>query len=81
MGMRQDGRAKNDNGPEAANFNGVKTFTATMARDRDALGDRVTAWLRDDPRRKVVDTVVTQSSDESFHCLAITVFFWQPEAA
>ncbi len=79
MGMKQDGKAQNDNAPEV--FNGVKTFTATMARDREALGDRVTAWLRDDPRRTVVDTVVTQSSDESFHCLAITVFFWQPEAA
>jgi len=71
--------AKSEGSPSG--FNGVKTFTATMARDREALGDRVPAWLRDDPRRKVVDTVVTQSSDESFHCLAITVFFWQPEAA
>jgi hypothetical protein len=62
-------------------FNGVKTFTATMAHDREALGDRVTTWLRANKHRQIVDTVVTQSSDEAFHCLAITVFFWQADPA
>jgi hypothetical protein len=32
------------------------------------------------PAREVVDTVVTQSSDEAFHCIAITIFYWQPQA-
>lgn len=58
-------------------FNGVKVFSATMAPEREHLGDRVTAWLRDRPHVQVVDTVVTQSSDEAFHCLAITVFYWE----
>ena len=62
-------------------FNGVKVFSATMAQERENLGEKVTIWVREHPQCKVVDTVVTQSSDESFHCLAITVFFWQPEAA
>jgi hypothetical protein len=28
-----------------------------------------------------VDTIVTQSSDEAFHCLAITVFYLEDRAA
>ncbi len=56
-------------------FTGVKVFSATMAQDRDQLGEKVTAWLRANPQNKIVDTVVTQSSDEAFHCVAITVFF------
>jgi len=58
-------------------FNGVKVFSATMAPDRDNLGDKITSWLRDHPNCEVVDTIVTQSSDEAFHCLAITIFFWE----
>ena len=26
---------------------------------------------------KVTNIVVTQSSNEAFHCIAITVFYWQ----
>jgi hypothetical protein len=59
-------------------FNGVKIFSATMAKARDALGEQVTAWLSSVPDREVVDTVVTQSSDEAFHCIAITIFYRDP---
>lgn len=48
-----------------------------MAPDRDGLGDKVTAWLRNHPNVQVTDTIVTQSSDAAFHCLAITVFYWE----
>jgi hypothetical protein len=58
-------------------FNGVKVFSATMAQERDHLGERITEWLKERPKVKVVDTIVTQSSDESFHCLAITLFYWE----
>jgi hypothetical protein len=58
-------------------FNGVKVFSATMVADRDQLGEKVTAWIRDNPRCQVRDVIVTQSSDEAFHCVAITVFFWE----
>jgi hypothetical protein len=50
-------------------------FSATMQLDRDRLGGRVTEWLAANPSRAVVDVVVTQSSDQSFHCLAITLFY------
>jgi hypothetical protein len=62
-------------------FNGVKTFSATMAKGREALGEQVTAWLSSAPDREVVDTVVTQSSDEAFHCIAITIFYRDPQPA
>ncbi|MCG5052166.1 MAG: hypothetical protein KA712_04330 [Myxococcales bacterium] len=58
-----------------ARFNGVKVFSATMAQERENLGEKVTAWIRDHAECKIVDTIVTQSSDEAFHCLAITVFY------
>ena len=61
----------------SAQFNGVKVFSATMAPERDQLGEKVTAWLREHPHLNVVDTIVTQSSDAAFHCLAITVFYWE----
>ena len=60
-------------------FNGVKVFSATMAQDRDHLGEKITNWLKDHPNVKVVDKIVTQSSDEAFHCLAITLFFNMPQ--
>jgi hypothetical protein len=56
-------------------FDGVRTFSATMARDREMLGDKITDWIKDHPHEEIVDVVVTQSSDEAFHCLAITLFF------
>jgi hypothetical protein len=63
--------------PERLKFNGVKVFSATMAQERDQLGEKVTRWLEDHRKVKIVDKIVTQSSDEAFHCLAITLFFWE----
>lgn len=62
-------------------FNGVKIFSATMLADRERLGEKVTDWLQHHARYKLVDIWVTQSSDSSFHCLAITIFYFDPEAA
>lgn len=59
-----------------ARFNGVKVFSATMAQERENLGEKVSNWIREHQNCQIVDTVVTQSSDEAFHCLAITVFYW-----
>lgn len=54
---------------------GLKVFSATKARERDFLGETVTDWIRANPEFEVFDKVVTQSSDNEFHCLAITVFY------
>lgn len=56
-------------------FDGVKVFSATKARERESLGERLTEWLDKNSNLTVVDTVVTQSSDQEFHCLTITVFY------
>ena len=56
-------------------FNGVKVFSATMAQERDQLGEKITHWLAANPSVQIVDKIVTQSSDEAFHCLAITLFY------
>jgi hypothetical protein len=48
-----------------------------MAQERENLGEKVTLWIREHPQCQVVDTIVTQSSDEAFHCLAITVFYYE----
>ena len=58
-------------------FNGVKVFSATMVADREQLGEKVTSWIGGNPNKKVTDIVITQSSDEAFHCIAITVFYWE----
>lgn len=67
--------AMSGSGSNKLPFNGVKVFSATMAQERDQLGEKITAWLHVNPGVEVIDKVVTQSSDEAFHCLAITLFF------
>jgi hypothetical protein len=64
-------------GGKPVKFNGVKVFSATMVADRDQLGEKITAWMANHKQCQVTDVVVTQSSDEAFHCLAVTVFFWE----
>ena len=54
---------------------GVKVFTATKAKERESLGEAVTRWLADNPRARVTDKIVTQSSESQFNCLSITLFY------
>ena len=58
-------------------FTGVKVFSATKAKDREELGETITRWLRSNVEIEIVDRVVTQSSDDEFHCLSIVLFFRQ----
>jgi hypothetical protein len=62
-------------------FNGVKVFSATLFAERERLGDAVTAWLATRPEVQVTQMIVTQSSDAAFHCIAITVFYWESAPA
>ncbi len=57
-------------------FTGMKVFSTTLARDREMMGEKITAWLKENPV-EIVDRVVTQSSDKEFHCLTITLFYKQ----
>jgi hypothetical protein len=61
-------------------FTGVKVFSATKAREREELGETITRWLKSNPDVEVVDRVVTQSSDDEFHCLTIVLFYRQKPA-
>jgi hypothetical protein len=47
-------------------FDGVKVFTATLAAERERLGEAVTRWIQGHPEREPVRAVVTQSSDHAF---------------
>ncbi len=59
-------------------FTGVKVFSTTLARDREAMGETITRWLKEHgPNVEIVDKIVTQSSDKEFHCLTITLFYKQ----
>jgi hypothetical protein len=63
-----------------ATFTGIKVFSTTLARDREVMGETITRWLRENSNREVVDKVVTQSSDNEFHCLTITLFYRERDA-
>ena len=67
--------SSSSSGTNALDFTAVKVFSATMAAERDQLGEKITNWLHANQGVEVVDKIVTQSSDEAFHCLAITLFF------
>jgi hypothetical protein len=56
-------------------FTGVKVFSTTLARDREAMGESISRWIKENQDLEIVDKVVTQSSDKEFHCLTITIFF------
>ena len=58
-------------------FTGVKVFSATKAKEREELGETITRWLKANPETEILDTVVSQSSDNEFHCLSIVLFFRQ----
>lgn len=60
-------------------FNGVKVFSATLQRHREELGERVTEWLAANRAIRVVESVVSQSSDREYHCLSITLFYERVE--
>jgi len=62
-------------GTEIEQFSGAKVFFATKARDRDALGEKITEWIRANPSNRIVSKHVTQSSDSAFHCITITLFY------
>lgn len=72
-------RKSSEAGPRT--FNGLKVFSATMYEPRQRLGETVTEWIAAHPDLTIVDIVQTQSSDSSFHCLSVTVFYAERERA
>jgi hypothetical protein len=58
-----------------ASDKGVRVFSSTTGQYRRELGERITEWLSGDPGVIVDEIRVVQSSDASYHCLTIVVFF------
>jgi hypothetical protein len=57
-------------------FSAVKVFSATKHKEREELGELITRWLEAQSGKiKVVDKVVTQSSDNEYHCVTVVVFY------
>lgn len=56
-------------------FNGVKVFSATTFDDRLHLGEKITKWMKDHQSYNIVDKAVMQSSDQSFHCITVVLFY------
>jgi hypothetical protein len=59
-------------------FTGVKIFSATKAKEREELGESITRWLLANADLEIVDRVVSQSSDNEFHCLTVVLFYRKP---
>jgi len=55
-------------------FSGCEVFSSTMHRDRDAMGQKITAWLESHPDLEIVARDVLQSSDSQYHC--VTIVLW-----
>jgi hypothetical protein len=58
---------------EAGPISVFKVFSATKARDREVLGERVSAWIAANPHVRVLNTVVSLTSDREFHCLSMVL--------
>ena len=56
-------------------YNGIKVFSATKAKEREGLGEVITRWIHDNPDMEIIETRTLQSSDNEFHCLTIIIFF------
>ena len=56
-------------------FTGVKIFSATKAREREEISDRITDWIQANRNVEVVDKAVRQSSDNAFHCLTVVLYY------
>ena len=50
-------------------------FAATKAREREKLGETISAWMAKNRHLVPVDRTVTQSSDNEFHCVTVTLFW------
>ncbi len=56
-------------------FTGVKVFSATKAKDREELGENISRWIKSNSDLEIVDKIVSQSSDNEFHCYSLVIFY------
>ena len=54
----------------------VRIWRRLGAHDREELGELITRWLESQSGKiKLVDKVVTQSSDNEYHCVTVVLFY------
>ena len=58
---------------KASQISIFKVFSATKARDREQLGEKVSAWLATNPHLEIRETFVRLSSDREFHCMSFVL--------
>lgn len=56
-------------------FTGLKVFSATKAREREEISDRITDWISANRNLEITGYEVKQSSDNAFHCLTIVLLY------
>ena len=56
-------------------FTGVKVFSATKAKEREEIGENVSRWIKSNQDLEIVDKVISQSSDNEFHCYSLVIFY------
>ncbi len=56
-------------------FTGLKVFSATKAREREEISDRINDWIGANRNVDIVGYEVRQSSDNAFHCLTIILIY------
>ena len=56
----------------------IKVFSVTKARERDEIGERVTAWIEAHPNVQILRTVLAQTSDARFHCFSMVLICATP---
>ena len=64
-----------EDGVRVLDVTGVKVFSATKAKEREDLGENVTRWIKSNSDLEIVDRIVTQSSDNEFHCYSLILFY------
>ena len=62
-------------------FTDVKVFSVSTYGARLELSDRINEWLAQNRDIEIVDKEVLQSSDSSFHCYTLTLFFVRTKPA
>ena len=68
--------AEDTTGVVTVSAGGMTTQSKSYAKNcTTVLGEKVTAWMASHPQCRPCEISVTQSSDEAFHCLAITLFY------
>lgn len=72
---RRDGAGALWHPARVRSFTDVKVFSVSTYGARLELSDRINEWLAQNRDIEIVDKEILQSSDASFHCYTLTLFF------